>query len=394
VPELSRFNVELNCTPAALEGDVFSRMAAELSQLWDRCERVAHTLDGNIVMIGTLPVIRDQDLTLANLSPLKRYYALNHEVLRRRNGRPVRISIAGRDSVASEHCDVMLEAATTSFQIHLKTPAARAHLYWNASAMISGPLLAASANAPFLFGKDLWDETRIPLFEQAVDLPGSGGVKRVGFGEGYISSLYELFEENLADYPVLLPLRFDAPAAELRHLALHNGTIWRWNRPLIGQEAGGMPHLRIEHRILPAGPSIADMMANTAFYVGAVHELVERGEAAEPALPFADAERNFYAGAKDGIAAGFTWPGAPIQSARDLLLARLIPIARTGLKRLGVEADGEGFLELFAERVEKGWTGAAWQRASLAASGGDFRRMIADYCERQRSRAPVFQWVV
>jgi len=194
VPELSRFNVELNCTPAVIAGDVFSRMIRDLTDLWARCEQVAHGLDTNVVMIGTLPVIRDEDLRLQNLSPLKRYYALNHEVVRRRGGRAIRVAINGHDSLVSEHHDVLLEAATTSFQIHLKTPASLAHHYWNASAMASGPLIAASGNAPFLFGKDLWRETRIPLFEQAVDLPGSRGIQRVGFGAGYLErSLFELF---------------------------------------------------------------------------------------------------------------------------------------------------------------------------------------------------------
>jgi hypothetical protein len=201
VPELSRFNVEFNCVPSSIEGYVFTAMAADLQKLWQQAEKVAHGLDANIVAIGTLPIIRDEDLSLDNLSPLKRYYALNHEVLRRRTGKPIKIEIAGRETVISEHCDVMLEAATTSFQIHLKTPASLAHQYWNASAIIAGPLLAASANAPFLFGKSLWDETRIPLFEQAVDLPGSGGIKRVGFGDGYVHSLLDLFVENRDKYP-------------------------------------------------------------------------------------------------------------------------------------------------------------------------------------------------
>ena len=177
VPELSRFNIELNCTPLPLAGDVFARMAAELTGLWAHCETVAHGLDANAVLIGTLPVIRNADLSLANISPLKRYAALNREILRRRDGRPVRVEISGREALAVEHRDVMLEAATTSFQVHLKVPAARAHLYWNASAMAAGPLLAAAGNAPFLFGRDLWDETRIPLFEQAIDL---GDGQRLG----------------------------------------------------------------------------------------------------------------------------------------------------------------------------------------------------------------------
>jgi hypothetical protein len=393
VPELSRFNVELNCAPAPISGDVFSRVAAELTALWARCEKVAHGLDANIVMIGTLPVIRDDDLSLANISPLKRYRALNHEVLRQRHGRAVRIAVDGRETIDTEHCDVMLEAATTSFQVHLKTPAALAHQYWNASAMASGPLLAAAANAPFLFGRDLWDETRIPVFEQAIDLPGRDGLERVGFGRRYLDrSLFELFAENAAEFPVLLPLAFDEPASQLRHLRLHNGTIWRWNRPLIGVEDDGRAHLRIEHRTLPAGPTIADMIANAALYVGLAHDLVARGEAATPSLPFATARANFYAAARQGLAAMLTWPGIGPAPAQTLLLDHLIPAARRGLAGLGVARDGDAFIDLVEQRVRAGRNGAAWQRASRAANGGDFRRMMAAYCERQRSGLPLFQW--
>ena len=106
-----------------------------------------------MVMIGTLPTIRDEDLTLANMSPLNRFYALNREVLRQCHGRALRVDILGREHLISEHRDVMLEAATTSFQIHLKAPARLAHLYYNASIAISAPVLAACGNAPFLFGK-------------------------------------------------------------------------------------------------------------------------------------------------------------------------------------------------------------------------------------------------
>ncbi|MCB1819824.1 MAG: hypothetical protein KDI77_18060, partial [Gammaproteobacteria bacterium] len=211
------------------------------------------------------------DMSLSNISPLNRYYALNREVLRQRRGLPLRVDIEGRDHLVSEHCDVMLEAATTSFQIHLKAPAQFSRAYYNASIAASAPVLAAAGNAPFLFGKALWEETRIPLFEQAVVAPGP---PRVSMGSGYAThSLYEVFEENLRVYEPLLPMAFDAAAKEFRHLRLHNGVIWRWNRPLVGFDADGAPHLRIEHRALPAGPTFVDMIANAAFYLGLAHAL-------------------------------------------------------------------------------------------------------------------------
>lgn len=388
VPELSRFNLELNCEPLILEGDALARAYDALTDVWARCNDVAHRLDANLVLIGTLPTIRDEDLTLANMSPLNRYYALNTEVLRRRGGRPLRVDILGREHLVSQHRDVMLEAATTSFQVHLKSPADLAHRYYNASIAASGPILAACGNAPFLFGKALWEETRIPLFEQAVDVPGPA---RVSMGSGYATrSLLEVFEENARDYEALLPIAFDDAPEALRHLRLHNGVIWRWNRPLIGFDEDGAPHLRIEHRILPAGPTFVDMMANAALYLGLSRALAMTDEGTA-GLPFADARRNFYTAARHGLDATLIWPGVGEIGADRLLLERLIPAAREGLADFGV-TDSRGFLDVIEARVRARQTGAVWQRRALAANDGDLYAMMAAYCEGQRSGAPVHEW--
>lgn len=391
VPELSRFNLELNCEPLRLEGDALGAAFDALSRVWAHCNEIAHRLDANLVMIGTLPTIRDDDLTLANMSPLNRYYALNAEVLRLRDGRPLRVDILGREHLVSEHRDVMLEAATTSFQVHLKSPADLAHLYYNASIAASGPILAACGNAPFLFGKALWEETRIPLFEQAVDVPGPS---RVSMGTGYAArSLLEVFEENARDYDSLLPIGYDDAAVELRHLRLHNGVIWRWNRPLIGFDDNGAPHLRIEHRILPAGPSLIDMMANAALYLGLARALAVGGENGTGGLSFEDARRNFYTAARHGLDATLVWPGLGEISAQRLLLERLIPAAREGLADVGAK-DPRGYLDLIEARVRTGQTGAVWQRKAYEACDGDLYALMAAYCEGQRSGAPVHEWEI
>lgn len=395
VPELSRFNVELNSAPLAMEGDVLSRAGANLSDLWARCNAVAHGLDTNMVMIGTLPIIRDGDLTPANMSSLKRFEALNNEILRQRGGRPVVVDIAGEEHLHSEHRDVMLEAAATSFQIHLKTPAGVAHRYYNASIMASAPLLAASVNAPFLFRRRLWQETRIPLFEQSIALRNFDGTRgRVTFGAGYAdATLFDVLAENIETYPVLLPIAFDEPVDELRHMRLHNGTIWRWNRPLVGFEADGTPHFRIEHRTLPSGPTIIDMIANAAFYFGLVRDMVDTGFDESRALSFADARANFYEAARHGLDAALTWPGAGHVAAPDLLLEALIPAAHRGLAAFGVDADDRAlYLGIIEARVRSRQTGSAWQRAELDRRGGDFNELMSVYCERQRSAIPVHQW--
>lgn len=395
VPELSRFNVELNCEPLILTGDTLSRATAALSDLWAHCNGVAHGLDTNMVMIGTLPIIRDEDLTLANMSPLKRYEALNNEILRQRGGRPLVVDIEGMEHLHSEHHDVMLEAATTSFQIHLKTPAGIAHRYYNASVMASAPLLASCVNAPFLFGHDLWQETRIPLFEQSIALTDYDGAHgRVTFGSGYLeSNLFEALAENLTAYPVLIPTIFEEPPETFRHLRFHNGTIWRWNRPLIGFEADGTPHLRIEHRIMPSGPTIIDMIANAACYFGLVRYMVDTGFDEAGSLSFADANANFYEAARHGLDAELVWPEAGRVGARALLLDELIPAARRGLAAFGVdEDDREFYLDIVEARVRSRQTGAAWQRAELDKQDGDFQELMSVYCERQRSAVPVHEW--
>jgi gamma-glutamyl:cysteine ligase YbdK (ATP-grasp superfamily) len=397
VPELSRFNVEMNCEPLSLTSDVLRRATAALTDLWTRCNAVAHSLDTNMVMIGTLPIIRDKDLTLANMSPLKRYEALNNEILRQRGGRPLVVEIDGEEHLHLEHRDVMLEAATTSFQIHLKTPARLAHRYYNASIMASAPLLAACVNAPFLFRRALWPETRIPLFEQSIPLTDRNGLHgRVSFGSGYLaSSLFEALAENLDAYPVLLPIVFDEPPEAFRHLRLHNGTIWRWNRPLVGFEAGRTPHLRIEHRTLPAGPTIIDMIANAACYFGLVRHFVDTGFDEGSGLSFADATANFYSAARYGLDAQLVWPSVGRVGARALLLDELIPAAHRGLAAFQVDEDDRDlYLGIVESRARSGQTGAAWQRAERNRCGDDFRELMSVYCERQRSAAPVHQWEI
>jgi len=395
VAELSRFNVEMNCQPLALTNDAFSRANANLFGLWSSFNRVAHTLDCNMVMIGTLPVIRDEDLSLKNITPLKRYEALNNAVMQRRHGEPLVIEIDGADHLRSEHQDLMLEAATTSFQIHLKTPVHLAHRYYNASLMASAPLLAACTNAPFVFEKSLWSETRIPLFEQSVPLTNSAGTHgRVTFGSGYLDGMVcDVFTENLEDYPVILPLNFDQEPEAFHHLRLHNGTIWRWNRPLVGVERNGTAHVRLEHRTMPAGPTIIDMIANAACYIGLVRHMVDSGFDETSGLSFADATENYYKAAKYGLVAELAWSGQAKVAATELLLEELIPGARAGLAAFGVSEDDISlYLDIFAARVRSGQTGTHWQLAMHDALSGDFRKMMSAYCEQQRSALPVHQW--
>ena len=275
VHELAAFNVELNSNPIKLQNNALSKMEAELQRTWRNCCDVANELSIEMMMIGILPSLQEYQLTLENMSKLNRYKALNDQVLNLREGKPLKLDINGTDSVQTTHQSVMLESACTSLQLHLQVPYDVAAQFYNASIILSAPIIAATANSPFLFGCDLWDETRIPLFEQAIEL-GSNDYRRVTFGSSYVKhSMFECYQENLKRYPVLVPFKEEEGIKQLSHLRFHNGTIWRWNRPLIGFDQNGTPHIRIEHRVIPSGPTIIDSIANAAFYYGLVHDLAE-----------------------------------------------------------------------------------------------------------------------
>ena len=401
VTELGRFNIELNVPQRPVAGDGLGRLAADLEQTWRRCREVAAGMGLQAVAIGVLPTLVDADLTMDNLSDRARYRALNQQVLRQRHGRPIRLDIAGPDGgglLHVEHRDVMLEAAATSFQVHLQVPADETVRHYNAALIASAPMVAMSGNSPLLFGRRLWQETRIPLFEQALNIGARedgahAPMGRVGFGSGYAGySLVECFRENIERFEPLLPVEIDEPAERLAHLRLHNGTIWRWNRPLVGFDADGRAHLRIEHRPMAAGPTLGDMMANLAFAIGLVAALAAEPLAPEARLPFDAARRNFYEAARYGLDARLEWMDGIAVEAAELLPA-LLPLARSGLARLEVAPALAGpWLDLIAERLAARATGARWQLARLDALDGDLAALTLEYAARQAEGAPVHRW--
>ncbi len=401
VPELAKFNIEINSTPQSLRGNALRRMQVELETTVEGCRTVAAGLDADMLTIGILPTVREDELALVNMSSLKRYRAINEQVLRMRQGSPLRLDIAGKERLRVTHHDVMLEAAATSFQIHLQVPQRAAGRYYNAAVVVSAPMVAVSANSPFLFGRDLWDETRIPLFEQSVELGGhtgrgQGPWQRVTFGAGYAQeSLEELFIENCLHYPALLPIELDRDPSRLSHLRLHNGTIWRWNRPLVGFGADGRPHLRIEHRVVPSGPSTVDEIANAALFFGLSEFLANRAVPPEQELDFAQAQANFYAAARHGLNATIVWLDGRTASVRNLVLEELLPMARRGLEMLGISgADTQRYLGIIEDRVMCGCNGATWQRAYVDRHGRDMQALTVAYAECQHHGNPVHEWDV
>ncbi|BBA34864.1 uncharacterized protein sS8_2919 [Methylocaldum marinum] len=396
-PELAKFNVEFNSMPQPLRGEVLSRLHSDLGELWRKARTTAESVGVDLVAIGILPTVPAESLNLANISEMNRFRALNEQILSARRQEPLKLDISGHEHLSVEHQDVMLESAATSFQIHLQVPLERVLDYFNTALLVSAPLVAVSANSPFLFGKDLWAETRIPLFEQAVDIGGfreasHGPLHRVGFGSGYARhAISEVFEENFQHYPILLPILSEAPPEQFAHLRLHNGTIWRWNRPLIGFDPDGCPHVRIEHRVIPAGPSIVDMIANAAFFYGLVEAFAN--EYSEPLIPFAQAKDNFYQAARHGLGAHVVWKDGEKLPVKPWLLHELLNKARLGLNRLGLaEADIAYFLGIIEQRTISGQTGSEWQRRFIAKFPGEFSTMTREYLNCQKGGEPISRW--
>lgn len=291
------------------------------------------------------------------------------------------------------HDSVMLEAAATSFQIHTQVPFEQAHHYYNASILASAPMVGVSANSPFLFGKQLWHETRIPVFEQAVDT--GEGQARVSFGSGFAAgSLLECFEENVEHYDVLLPILFDAAPGRFEHLRLHNGTIWRWNRPLVGFDDDGTPHFRIEHRVMPAGPTLIDMLSNAVFYYGVAAVLSDACMSGSSPCDFETAKTNFYTASREGLDASILWQGENVP-VRDLILDTLLPMAKAGLEKLAIDdADAQKYLDIIRERTLNGQNGARWQIAYAERYGRDMRQMTQAYWRHQQTGQPVHTWEI
>lgn len=393
VHELSQFNIELNIEPEKLQGDVFSRMQASLQNTWQKCQLTARKIDTEILMIGILPSIREADLSLSNMTTSNRYKALNEQVLLLRNGVPLHLDIHSHEKLKADHYDVMLESAATSFQIHLQTPLSQARTMFNKTQLLSAPMIAATANSPYLFGHELWDETRIPLFEQSVEC-GDLAHRRVTFGDHYIKkSLFESFKENLKAYPVLVPNMSEKDISQMAHLRFHNGTIWRWNRPLLGFDEDGTPHLRIEHRVVPAGPTVVDSIANAALFYGMMYGLTDDDPLSQ--LPFPLAKENFYHCAKDGLHALVDWPGIDESSIQRILLKRLIPLARTGLANLKISAaDIDKYIGIIEKRVTNRQNGAEWQRHFVQKYGRNMKTLTLHYLHHQNSGLPVAEWTI
>src|SRR5580692_11477361 len=378
--ELGQFNLEINVPPRRLDGDAVTGLEQEVRGSLNAADAKARGIGNHLVMIGILPTLQEQHMHEGILSANARYRVLNEQIFAAR-GEDMRIVIDGPERLVTQADSITPEAACTSVQLHVQVSPEAFASYWNAAQAIAGVQVALAANSPFLFGKQLWHETRITLFEQATDtrpdeLKRQGVRPRVWFGERWITSVFDLFEENIQYFPALLPICEDEdPLAavdrgecpQLAEMSLHNGTIYRWNRPVYAV-VDGKPHLRVENRVLPAGPSVADVMANAAFYYGLVRVLAESERPVWTQMSFTTAAENLHEAAKHGMGAQLYWPGLGDAPVAELVLRRLLPMARDGLSRWGVDSgQADRLLGIIEQRCLTGRNGATWQIATTLA---------------------------
>ena len=407
--ELNRYNLEMNMTPVRLPGAAFTSLGTEMHTFLNDLQKQASSVAAKVFPIGTLATLKKEHFDPSYVTDHPRYRALARG-LSNEDGNNYRININGKDSFLMEGEGIAVEGANTSFQVHLRIPADHFVRCFNAAQLTIPLVLSLSANSPLLSGYRLWQETRIALFKQSIDFRRSGGQNwrhpsRVTFGHGWVrQGAWELFAENVALFPAILPVLYDDANKEpppLSELCLHNGTVWSWNRAIYSNVDEG--HLRIEFRALPAGPTVLDMVANAAFLIGLTLGTKELTEELMTCLPFRLAEYNFYRSAQDGINAKLLWPshymGGITERPVTELIEQFLPLAREGLDILGSDKDdNDRLMKIIEERLEKRTNGATWQleryehyRKSCSTEEAS-TRMLKDYEENFIDGKPVAQW--
>lgn len=411
--ELARFNLETNLTPRELKGKCFSEMHQENSRNLNELQRILDQMDTKIILTGILPTLRKFDLEMRNLTPMVRYRLLMEAIENHRAGLPFELSLSGIDELMIKHDSALLEACNTSFQVHLQIePDDFADMY-NIAQAITGPVMAIGANSPIVFGRRLWHESRIALFQQSIDTRTSHEHMRekrarVSFGDCWLEdSILEIYKEDISRFRVLLSTDVhehsmqtvhSGEVPKLKALQVHNGTVYRWNRPCYGI-TNGKPHLRIENRVLPSGPTVMDEVANAAFWIGLMIGMKEEVGDITKRMKFSYASDNFGKAARYGAESKFTWLDGEIIPCRELILDRLLPIARKGLQLKNIDQeDIDTYLGIIKGRAENGQTGARWLLEAytemLESTTKDEALTVLTSCmvHYQRQNVPVHQW--
>jgi len=377
--ELGQFNLEANLSPQSMTGDCLRRMERELEEVYAQARKTAKEVNCDIALVGILPTLSLQNLTMDSMVPSARYKALN-DAMRALRGEEFQFAINGIDQLSIKHNNVMLEACNTSFQVHFQVGAEEFASLYNIAQVVTAPLLAAAVNSPILLGRRLWHETRIAVFEHSTDTrspvhQARGQHPRVHFGDRWIEeSVTEIFKEDIARNRIVLTTDTESDPMEmlergeipaLNALRLHNGTVYRWNRPCYGVK-DNIAHLRIENRVIPSGPTVLDEMANAAFFFGMMAGMSQHYPDVRKEIRFEDVKTNFLTAAREGLRAQMNWFDDAYLPAKQLIEEQLLPLAREGLQELHIDSDDiDRYLGVLQERVGKRRTGARWALESL-----------------------------
>lgn len=411
--EFAKFNLEINLNPPLeFKGDCLSQMEHYLQRDVARVREIAHEFDADVLLTGILPTIRKSDVSLNSLTEISRYKALCDAIDNLR-GKEYELRIQGMDELLMKFDTPMLEGCNTGFQVHLQTKPSEFVSKYNVALAISAPVLASAVNSAVFLGKRLWAETRIALFHQSVDTRGVGdhlrdSSPRVTFGNSWIKdSILDIYKDDISRYRVLLSsdIEEDVEAMmdkgippELMALKVHNGTVYRWNRACYGV-GGGKPHLRIENRVLPSGPTVIDEIANTAFWLGLLNGFEDEHSDITKELEFDDAKLNFFAASKMGLDTNFEWTKGRKINAKELILSELLPLAKHGLEKTAItKSDIDTYLSVIHDRVESLKTGAYWMVKSYGNIIKEGNReqalttVTASMLKNQKKGEPVHKW--
>lgn len=370
--ELALYNLEANLDPLEIKGDCFTKTHQQLKQLFDKAQEAAKRFDNKIILTGILPTIRRKELAINYLSPIPRYKQLN-DIMRELRGSDFSLHLRGVDELTLQHDSILFEACNTSFQLHLQLDPSDMVASYNWAQAIAGPVLSVCTNSPLLLGKELWSETRIALFQQSVDTRNTSDLSvdresRVSFGSEWLKdSITNIFKDDIARHPMILATELNEDSKEqlksgeiplLRALRIHNGTVYRWNRPCYGV-ADGKAHLRIENRYIPCGPTLEDEIANFAFWIGLMLGRPSKYDQVDELMDFRDVKANFTNAARVGKEIQLNWMGKSISSS-ELIRNELLPIAYAGLRKAGVdEHDIKRYLQVIELRTNR-MTGSQW----------------------------------
>ncbi len=414
VTELAKFNLETNLSPREFVGSCLSDMEAENIEYLGIIQKVLDQFDASIILCGILPTLRKHDLEMHNLTPKDRYFALMAAIQKHLLGSSFELRVEGVDELLVKHDSPLLEACNTSFQVHLQVSPKDFVKMYNISQVLAAPCISIAANSPLVFGRRLWHETRIALFQQSLDTRTTNDhmrerLPRVNFGSGWLrGDITQIYKEDISRFRVLLAGGIDEDSwqmvhegktPKLRALQIHNSTVYRWNRPCYGISPNGKPHLRIENRVMPAGPSPVDEVANAAFWLGCMVAMGDKYEDITKHIDFADARDNFLKSAKFGMDTTFTWMKDKKIPVNELIINELLPIAKEGLKMRKVKtSDINKYMDIIEARAKEHKTGARWALRTFTALKKEVTNdeavtaVTAAIVKNQQQNKPVHTW--